>query len=273
LFGLPLARNFARPYFARNFTEFWQRWHISLSEWLRDYIFFPSTRALMKLVPNRQHLVNLVTPPMVTMLVSGLWHGVSWHMIVWGGLHGLYLVINHAWHRARQMLGWSNATSSRIGKLMAWLITFVAVVVGWVFFRATDFHSAVAILKGMFGINGVALPNAILARIGGVGDWLQDLGVRAYLSGGSDFLFTYLWVISLLLAVLLMPNTQQIMSRFEPALRIYRSDSKYEIRLGERLTSRLLWQPSAGWSLMIGVVAALGILALTSISEFLYFQF
>ena len=266
LFGIRLPLNFHSPYKATSIVEFWRRWHMTLSRFLRDYLYIP-------LGGSRRSKVRRYFNLMATMFLGGLWHGAGWTFVAWGGLHGLYLVINHAWHRARQMLGWSNATSSRIGKLMAWLITFVAVVVGWVFFRATDFHSAVAILKGMFGINGVALPNAILARIGGVGDWLQEHGVRAYLSGGSDFLFTYLWVISLLLVVLLMPNTQQIMSRFEPALRIYRSDSKYEIRLGERLTSRLLWQPSAGWSLMIGVVAALGILALTSISEFLYFQF
>jgi hypothetical protein len=171
------------------------------------------------------------------------------------------------------MLGCSDTPSSRTGKLAAWLITFVAVVVGWVFFRATDFHSAIAILEGMVGINGVALPNAILVKLGSAGVWLQNLGVGVYLGGGSDFLFTYLWVILLLVVVLLMPNTQQIMSRFKPALRVYRSDDKYEIRLGGRLTSHLAWQPSAGWSLMIGLVAVLGVLALTSISEFLYFQF
>ena len=93
-----------------------------------------------------------------------------------------------------QMLGLSNSPSSRIGKLTAWLVTFVAVVVGWVFFRAADFHSAIAILEGMAGINGIALPNAILARLGGIGVWLQSHGVGAYLGGGSDFLYTYFWV-------------------------------------------------------------------------------
>ena len=266
LFGIRLPLNFHSPYKATSIVEFWRRWHITLSRFLRDYLYIPlggSHRG------KARRYFNL----MATMLLGGLWHGAGWTFVAWGGLHGFYLIANHAWHRVRQMLGRSDATSSRIGKLTAWLITFVAVVVGWVFFRATDFHSAVAILEGMLGLNGVALPNAILARLGGVGVWLQGLGVEAYLGGGSDFLYTYLWISPLLVVVLLMPNTQQIMSRFEPALRMYRYDDKYEIRPGEHLTSRLVWKPSVGWSLIIGLMAGLGVLALSSISEFLYFQF
>ena len=266
LFGIRLPLNFHSPYKATSIVEFWRRWHMTLSRFLRDYLY-------ITLGGSRRGKARRYFNLMITMFLGGLWHGAGWTFIIWGGLHGFYLVANHAWHWVRQMLRRSDTPSSRTGKLAAWLITFVAVVVGWVFFRASDFHSAIAILEGMFGFNGVALPNAILARLGGVGAWLQNLGVRVYLGGGSNFLFTYLWVGSLLIVVLLMPNTQQIMSRAEPALRIYRSDNKYEIRLGERLSSRLTWRPSAGWSLMIGLVAALGVLALTSISEFLYFQF
>lgn len=91
-FGIELTSNFKHPYFSHNFTEFWQRWHISLSIWLRDYIFFPTTRALMKVTNKRNHIFNIVLPPMVTMLVSGIWHGGTWNMLVWGGLHGLYQV-------------------------------------------------------------------------------------------------------------------------------------------------------------------------------------
>jgi alginate O-acetyltransferase complex protein AlgI len=92
LFGIELSINFDYPYFARNFSEFWNRWHITLSHWLRDYVYFPLSRALLGVFPNRQNWINLVVPPLVTMLVSGLWHGLSWHMFVWGGLHGVYQV-------------------------------------------------------------------------------------------------------------------------------------------------------------------------------------
>jgi alginate O-acetyltransferase complex protein AlgI len=91
-FGIELTNNFKLPYFSRSFTEFWDRWHVSLSHWLRDYIFFPVSRALKKKIPNRENIVHLVVPPIVTMLVSGMWHGLGWGFLVWGGLHGLYLI-------------------------------------------------------------------------------------------------------------------------------------------------------------------------------------
>ncbi len=266
LFGIRLPLNFHSPYKATSIVEFWRRWHMTLSRFLRDYVYIP-------LGGNRRGKVSRYFNLMATMLLGGLWHGAGWTFVVWGGLHGLYLAANHAWHRVRLLMGYSGVASSRASKFMAWFITFIAVVVGWVFFRASDIHSAIAILEGMAGVNGVALPNAIVARLGDAGQWLQSLGVGVYLGGGSYFVSTYLWVCTLLVAVLFMPNTQQIMSRFEPALKAYRSNEKDEICFGQQLVDRWKWQPSHGWSLGIGLVAALGVLALTSVSEFLYFQF
>jgi D-alanyl-lipoteichoic acid acyltransferase DltB (MBOAT superfamily) len=133
LLGIELSANFMRPYFARNFTEFWQRWHISLSEWLRDYVFFPSSRALIKLVPTRQHAINIILPPMMTMLVSGLWHGVSWHMLVWGGLHGLYQVIERLISLGRPVVPPDERPWWRQGLAMS--LVFALAVVAWVPFR------------------------------------------------------------------------------------------------------------------------------------------
>jgi len=93
LFGLELSPNFKQPFFSRSFSEFWTRWHISLSEWLRDYIFFPISRSLRRKFPEGTHPINVVLPPMVTMLVSGLWHGLSVSLLLWGGLHGLFLAV------------------------------------------------------------------------------------------------------------------------------------------------------------------------------------
>ncbi|MBN2045058.1 MAG: MBOAT family protein [Anaerolineales bacterium] len=133
LFGIQLSQNFMRPYFSRDFTEFWKRWHISLSEWLRDYIFFPTTRRLLRSYRNRKHIINLVVPPMATMLVSGMWHGLSWQMLVWGGLHGLYQVlervINLRWPPAapEQQKAWRRG--------LCVLVVFVLAVVAWLPFR------------------------------------------------------------------------------------------------------------------------------------------
>ena len=92
-FGIQLSPNFRAPYFSRNFTEFWKRWHITLSEWLRDYIYYPVRRALSHTNASDRRLAILVVPPLITMLVSGMWHGFGPNMLLWGGLHGLYLIV------------------------------------------------------------------------------------------------------------------------------------------------------------------------------------
>jgi len=147
LFGIELSRNFLRPYFSRDFTEFWKRWHISLSEWLRDYIFFPTTRSLLKLISNRQHVVNLVVPPMVTMLVSGLWHGLSWHMLVWGGLHGVYQVVERVLSLRRPSRPVSDLPRWR--QTAAVGLVFLLTVLAWLPFRM-ELPAAWEYLVGMF---------------------------------------------------------------------------------------------------------------------------
>jgi alginate O-acetyltransferase complex protein AlgI len=92
LFGIELSLNFNTPYFSKSFTEFWTRWHITLSQWLRDYIFFPISRVVARRFTNRNSWQNIVIPAMITMLVSGFWHQPNWQMLLWGVLHGLYLV-------------------------------------------------------------------------------------------------------------------------------------------------------------------------------------
>ena len=156
LFGIELSRNFMRPYFSQDFTDFWKRWHISLSEWLRDYIFFPTTRALMKFIPNRKHLVNLVVPPMLTMLVSGLWHGLSWHMLFWGGLHGVYQVVE----RLLTMQGIIKRPAERSTwrKWLAGITVFLLAALAWLPFRM-ELPAAWAYLTGMLNPHNWADPN------------------------------------------------------------------------------------------------------------------
>lgn len=91
-FGIELSQNFAQPFFARSFSEFWNRWHITLTHWLRDYIYLPVSRALLRRNLSRWNVPNLILPPLASMLTCGLWHGGSLHMLLWGGLHGVYLI-------------------------------------------------------------------------------------------------------------------------------------------------------------------------------------
>lgn len=144
-FGIELSPNFRAPYFSRSFTEFWNRWHISLSEWLRDYIYFPLSRVLSRRSRGRFDPIYLVVPPMMTMLVSGLWHGFSLHMLLWGFLHGLYLIIERILAIWRPGVPIQNQPRWRQGLAMA--VVFILVTLAWIPFRwglpaAFDFWSS-----------------------------------------------------------------------------------------------------------------------------------
>jgi D-alanyl-lipoteichoic acid acyltransferase DltB (MBOAT superfamily) len=133
LFGIELSANFQTPYFSRNFTEFWKRWHITLSEWLRDYIYFPISRLLRRGNPALQKVTSLLLPPMLTMLVSGMWHGLSLHMLVWGVLHGLYQIVERIPSLWRPVVPPQNQPIWRQWLGMGAVFTFV--VLAWVPFR------------------------------------------------------------------------------------------------------------------------------------------
>lgn len=264
MFGIKLPLNFHSPYKATSIVEFWRRWHMTLSRFLRDYLYIP-------LGGNKRGPINRYRNLFLTMLLGGLWHGAGWTFVVWGALHGVYLIVNHAWHKGRQIFFGDSKTDSPVAKGLAWLLTFTAVIVGWVFFRATSFSSAISILEGMAGFNGVELPNAIMARLDEAGGQLRAWGIGSYLGGGTQFLLTWLWVTLLTLAAILFPNTQQIMSRFEPALNPYHHPQADTHSI--RIMLPLKWSPSGTWAVVTALIATLGVLALTSVSEFLYFQF
>jgi alginate O-acetyltransferase complex protein AlgI len=137
--------NFNSPYKARDIADFWRRWHMTLSRFLRDYLYIP-------LGGNRhgeaRRLVNL----MLTMLLGGLWHGAAWTFVAWGGLHGLYLIVHRLWGK----LGW------RLPLPLAQALTLLAVVVAWVPFRADGMAATIGMLRGMAGLNGFALPRMIV---------------------------------------------------------------------------------------------------------------
>jgi alginate O-acetyltransferase complex protein AlgI len=147
LFGLDLSPNFNNPYFARNLSEFWNSWHITLSHWLRDYIYFPISRAFLRRSPSRNNLPNLVLPPMVTMLVSGLWHGISWHMLVWGGLHGLYQVIERITSLSGPVLSPQEWPKWR--QFLTMGVVFILVTFAWVPF-VMELSVGLAYWRGMF---------------------------------------------------------------------------------------------------------------------------
>ncbi|MCI0712628.1 MAG: hypothetical protein L0154_20905 [Chloroflexi bacterium] len=151
-FGITLSRNFSTPYFSRNFSEFWQCWHISLSNWLRDYIFSPLTRALLRRKYKSRHAMSIIVPPLVTMLASALWHNIGLAMLMWGMLHGIYLIVE----RFRALYFRSKPPQQqpvwRQGIAMA--SVFVLAVFAWIPFRATSPEDALVYAARLFYMSG-----------------------------------------------------------------------------------------------------------------------
>ncbi len=145
IMGFKLVDNFNRPYLSRSVGEFWRRWHISLSTWFRDYVYIPLGGN--RVVGWRWHY-NLF----ITFLVSGLWHGADWTFVVWGALHGGYIVWEKISEKPRQRLyrGLSLQKVSGLVKVSQVLITFGLVTIGWIFFRADGMEDAIAIFNGIF---------------------------------------------------------------------------------------------------------------------------
>jgi alginate O-acetyltransferase complex protein AlgI len=150
LFGLRIPQNFNAPYRAVDMIDFWRRWHISLSTWLRDYLYIP-------LGGNRRGPTRAAVNVMITMLLGGLWHGASWTFVAWGGFHGVLLVLNRA----------ASAPLARVPVAIRRAATFVLVVIGWVLFRSTSFAMASVWLQRMtgFGTGSEAVPLVLVAWI------------------------------------------------------------------------------------------------------------
>lgn len=149
--GFHFHQNFDRPYFASSFSDFWKRWHISLSSWLRDYLYIP-------LGGNRGGARRTQINLMLTMLLGGLWHGAAWTFVVWGGLHGLYLVLQ------RVVAGPAGRVlPDMLGRFLAWLIVFCAVLFAWVFFRAQSFEDAFVVIRKIVTLDGMS-PGTIVKK-------------------------------------------------------------------------------------------------------------
>jgi alginate O-acetyltransferase complex protein AlgI len=255
LFGITLPLNFNSPYKARNIIDFWRRWHMTLSRFLLDYVYIP-------LGGSRKGAGRRYVNLMLTMLIGGLWHGAGWNFVAWGALHGAYLIVNHAWISVAGRLhlpAWP-----RVGRAASVFLTFAAVCLGWVFFRATDFSRAIDIVRGLLAMYGVGIPDSIGARLGPLRPLLEQWGVTFTLGGGARFVQTYAWVALAAVISFCLPNTQQIMRRYEPALDYTESNLA---------GVALAWSPNIRWAIWIGLIMTSSLLALNRPAEFLYFQF
>ncbi len=282
-FGIRLPQNFNSPLQASSIIDFWLRWHMTLTRFLTAYIYNPLSLWLTRrwLTKGRPGLAGhkttigafaylLMFPLLSTMLISGLWHGAGYGFIVWGLLHGVYLTINHAWRLVRPRL-WPNRTSyERIAQPLGNIIVLISVAVSMVFFRSPTIMSANDLVKGLIGINGIALPEGVYNHLGPIAEWLHRLGVTSVgpeLWSSIAFGKMVAGIVALMVIALAFPNTLQILARYEPALGVRPTMADMA---GRRVIE---WNASLPWAIGVSIIAAMGILSLQGHSEFLYWQF
>jgi alginate O-acetyltransferase complex protein AlgI len=235
MFGIVLPVNFNSPYKAVNITEFWRRWHMTLSRFLRDYLYIP-------LGGNRRgearRYVNLV----LTMVIGGFWHGAAWTFVLWGLFHGVCLAGNHLWQAL-----WGNRPAMLPARVTTWTaraFTFFLVVIGWVLFRAPDLSSARHVLEAMFGLG----PDPLV-------------GAPAVLKTKVWF-----WLAGLVAVVWFLPNTIEMFSAHQPYPEIVKPDASSEGRWYR-------WSMRAGWACVCAFLLGISILAMSKSGEFLYYNF
>jgi len=238
MFGIRIPQNFHSPYQAASIADFWRRWHMTLSRFLRDYLYIP-------LGGNRRGAARRDFNLMATMTLGGLWHGAGWTFVLWGLLHGAYLLANHrftAWRQAKVSPAKPPARATRFaGRMAAVGCTFLCVVLAWVLFRAENLGSALALYQAMVGLTeGVEHPRLFKPQI----------------FGFIAVLLVFCWV---------SPNTQQLLAHYHQPPE---SQGRQAIKPG-----KLAWQPTVGWAALASFVFIAAFLALSQQSEFLYYQF
>lgn len=212
LMNIELPQNFAVPYASTSIIEFWRRWHITLSEFLRDYLYIP-------LGGNRCSTGRRYFNVFATMVIGGLWHGASWTFAVWGAFHGLLIVANTLFRRGVRRLpgGFVRPSPSLrvIFRLASWCLVFTLVVTGWVLFRSSSFVSAAGMLSGMLGLNGVALPEQILQWVPIAKGVVGSVGTVGLLGNGSvmGILEQFVLILVSLLFSTLGPTTSSLSFR------------------------------------------------------------
>lgn len=246
MFNIHFPINFYSPYKVTSVIDFWRSWHITLSNWLRDYLYIPLGGSRFGFPA---HLRNLL----ITMVLGGLWHGAGWTFVAWGGLHGVYLVINHLWRR----------TGIILHSYICWAVTFFAIIIGWVFFRADSIKSAIVMMKGMSGLNGLTIPPYISAA-----DILWN-ETPVMIAPAENVINIFIIGIGLAI-VLFLPNLIEMTQQFQPALIDQRL---YRVKKINPLNISFSYRQSVKWGFIVAIVAASALVSLQTTSEFLYFQF
>jgi len=225
LFGIKFPINFDSPYQASSISEFWTRWHITLTRFLREYVYFP-------LGGNRRGPWRQALNILITMFLSGLWHGAGRTYVIWGSLHGFYLVVAHQWRRF---------ITSRAWRLDHWwyrfpsiALTFLVVLFAWVFFRAATLGVAWEVLSSMVGQHGLTMTDAVTDPAKFPGLWCAKLGVRFIPQTFAIESYGVVMALMLLMLIIvfLLPNAQQMLAAYSPALEPVEHAGLFRLKLG-----------------------------------------
>lgn len=201
LFNIKLPINFNSPYKATSIQDFWRRWHMTLSRFLKDYLYIP-------LGGNRKGELRTYTNLFITFLLGGIWHGAGWTFAFWGALHGFALVIHRFWKK----LGF------RMHRVLAWFITFNFVNVSWVFFRAKEWDDAIKVLKGMIAIDQIYFPVALSGKL----HFLEKYGIgfsNLWTSHISADFVAFIWLFTGLILVFFFKNSNEMAKSFKLSYR------------------------------------------------------
>ena len=200
LFNIKLPINFNSPYKATGMIDFWQRWHITLSNFITTYIYTPIVRSFDRLTFHKAMFATVIT-----FLIAGLWHGASWMFIIFGGLHGLGLIINHYWKKRK----------IKLNVVLAWFITFNFVNITFVFFRAKEWDDAIKILSSMFSLNNIVLPNFLASKLAFLSKYgIEFGGFATNLSAGIDLI---IWLLIGFILILVFKNSMDKLKLFKPS--------------------------------------------------------
>jgi len=248
MFGIYIPLNFNSPYKAVSIIDFWRRWHMTLSRYLRDYLY-------IALGGNRRGNYRRYQNLIITMLIGGLWHGAGWTFIIWGGLHGLYLIINHLW---RAISGGNRETA--VGRWAGRLLTFLCVVVAWVFFRSESVSSAVSMLSAMASAPQSLSP-AVAKTV------LEIMVPQALIDAGFQVSASYVAAATILIGLLIVwacRNAQELVFKKSP----------WDFPLEqapepEDWTARKMLLPLSSAAFLVGLAALIA----APPGEFLYFNF
>ena len=257
MFGIALPINFLSPFKTKNIAEFWRCWHITLSKFIRDHLYYPISLLLTRYAINNNFgytslfILGVLTPTIFAFFWVGLWHGAGWNFILFGLLHGVYIVIYNIWIKVINLIPEDKRIKkNNVTNIISQFITFIAVIFSFVLFRAETIDGANNIISSMLGMNGIEFIDMFQIGMFGAS---PKTGIA--------------WIILSLLIVNFLPDTQQFVL----------NQNKVFINWGEKIINKskqkIKWNPTLYWGIFFAIMLAVSVISFSDTSKFLYFQF